>query len=564
MSIINRLLALLCIFGCLFGCQKDYIVENSTDFLISDISSLTFKQEGGTRTITVTAASSSNWGVDENSYESWIKVIKEGNKIVITADKYDGIEERSTQLTVSLPDGKKDFIINQFGSEPVLRVEEGNTDFYFKKEQESKVIKIITNTDDWRVETFELTPWLKWERNTKEHTLTLNLAEFRKEDSGSTTNRKATLFLSSGSKHLQLNVIQKGWAQFGIPVFKFDQTRQEIIAAEEQRGHTRSKEYELQFYPRGQEQDKRFMCFSTDGEQTAHAVYEFNSDNLQKFANQAYLKAHEGKTFDMDDFQAWMDYNKYKKGRKNSQNPTQCKYYLEEEERTCMYHVYNDANGKFNGYDYPGAYMKYVETGNYMKIDEEKKWLAVFPVRNAVRLHDPTYKLKEVIAYEKAQGMEPDYSHELTKKCDYPNVEYTSLVFNQATVNTTRGELLYVIYLFNYPDAKNDQGTPAVDLSLDPALSGTVGKRQDVYQGNDYAYRVKPAYPQFPEWGNEYRLKSQVTYVAGQKGYEFVRTDNNGYTTYVRGEEELVDVQPTTSWVQFTFYRSKELVKLIR
>ena len=119
-----------------------------------------------------------------------------------------------------------------------------------------------------------------------------------------------------------------------------------------------------------------------------------------------------------------------------------------------------------------------------------------------------------------------------------------------------------VHYVFNciealeqYPDLKGK-------ITPDPKLEGTVGQRQDVYEGLDYIYSVKPGNPYFPEYGSDFYLKPSLNYSAQKKGYVLGRADQgSGYTTYYRGMDELVDIRPKGEGeVIFQYYKNKSYV----
>ncbi|MCI7070505.1 MAG: BACON domain-containing protein [Bacteroides pyogenes] len=558
MNIRNKVFLVLITFSTFVGCKKDLIESNNTEYVVmSDVKSLDFKQEGETKIIDLMANSHEYWTIDAPS-ETWVKAVKKGNSIEVTTEPNLNSDDRKMRLTISVVGGKMSFVINQLGTSPFISIEgENSSDFYFKKDGVlSKTIRVKANSTNWSVEPLGQVDWLSWKKDEAGENLILNLKEFKREDIGATTNRKVELFLSNGSKHLKLNVIQNGWAQFGTVICKLNQTRQQIIEAEERRGHKRDLDYDLLFYPCKQAGDKIFMGFNTDGEQTKLAVYTFDYDDKNKSTNRFYLKAYENKTFNDNDLKAWMDLNKYVKGMPDPRFPLIIKYFKEDETKTSVYIVNNDSTAKLNGFDYKSANMEYLESSNYMTYDLSNNSIDVFPVRNSCRINDPSYQLKEVIAYEKSQGMIPDFNHELTKKSNDPDVEYASLVFKQESVNSSKGKLIYVIYLFNYRGAKSNPANVdnAHMLSDNPALNGTVAMRHDVYQGLDYIYKVRPMY----------HLNSTTRLLLENKGYSFLRDDGNGFATFIRGDEDFVDIYPSTSWFNITFYKNKEEMKKVK
>lgn len=583
----NLFIALFGLSTLFVSCQKDFLTDTPADFVVSSTETLNFAQGGETQNIVITSAGTSDWEIEPGSHEPWVTALKDGNKIQVTVAPHDGAEERSSRLTIRTSGGKKTFIINQFGTEPVLRLEENVTEFIFKKEAEKRVLHIVTNSDDWRVEALgEAVTWLKWEKTTRPHTLTLDVAAFLREEENATTNRRASIFVSNGSKHIKLEVLQRGWAQFGEPNFlrNFTElpllTREEIIAHERSLGHERQQWFEDLLYPQEQPgTDKRFIAFNTDGEQTPLILYAFayRDGQFATFENKVYFLAKKGETnaqgttFNKEDLAAWMEFNKYKAARPlvfqpwHGPHERYDRYYMEDDKLFHIYKVYNDAKAFAPGATYCTAVMEYSHMSNYISVGKPYGWaeeqLLSFPTRNLTHLHKA--KLAEIIAYEETQGMEPDYGHDLSIRGTYPGVEYSSLIFKQKVPDSSKkGNLIHVLYRFNSPDALDGEPGgyqyPSQILSLDPALAGTVGSRRDIYMGKDLAYRER-TYA-----GNSVlTLNSIFLDRARDKCFDFVRSDESGFASFVRGEDLLVDVSPVNNWLTMEYYRSKKLVDLI-
>lgn len=558
-----RLLSFLSLTMLLFACTQQASVEVPGDFVEGDAKSITFDQPGGTKSITITY-STAEWTIDNASHDKWVKAAKEGDKLMVTAEPNDASDERATLVTVKLAGGgMRSFTIRQYGSAPVLRLEGDKHDLYFEKEATTKVLNVETNGADWTVEKLESSDWLTWEKDVQNNTLTLHLTALNKEDEGGRTNRVSTLYLSNANKHVEVRVFQNGWVQFIDPIYEMPNTREKILAAELKRGHQRAFEYEDRFWPIGKREDKIFMVFSTSAEQTPHIIYRFDWDTMNVF-ERAFLKAREGETFNMEQLDHWMKYNKFKKARKDPQDDKHLKYYRETEDRTSLYHVWNRVEHSIpiNGYDAPGAYMEYKDESNYIHINDNGD-MDCFPVRNNARLHDPSFKWEQVIEYEKSHGMVPDFSHKETILSKDPALKYEQLAFVQEVPdNITKGKLKNVLYAFNFPTVSDAEGKPDPRRSRLPEHIGTVGIRLDVYNGYDYAYNKSGGY-----WGYNYYLKANAKSSLKNKGYDFVRSqDESGWNTYVRGDEDLMDIMPDDDDNSFRvmYYRSKELVNFVK
>lgn len=585
----NILTALLGFAVLVTSCRKDFAEEPSGEFFVSDTETLTFKQEGETKTLLITAASA-EWEIVKDSYESWITAVKDGNKIQVIAKEYNGAQERSSKLTIAMPQGKKTFTFTQFGTDPVLRIEGDLTEFVFKKDATKHVLNIITNSDDWRVESLgQAVPWLKWEKNTNPHTLTLDVSAFLRNEENATTNRHTSIFVSNGSKHIKLDVLQRGWAQFGEPKFPRNLTdlpiltREEIIAHEQSLGHERKIDFENLLYPEDKPgTPKQYLAFSTDGEQTPFMLYHFPyvsaSEPYKTFSNRVVFLAKRGETpavgttFVEEDLKAWMDFNKYRKARPLVFQPWQGpndryeRYYMEDDKVFHLYKVYNDAKAYAWGVPYCTAKMEYQQASNYISVGKPyagaTDQLLSFPTRDLTQLHKA--RLEDVIAYEETQGMIPDYSHALSVPGNYPGVKYSSLIFKQKVLDSSKkGNLIHVLYRFNSPNALDGEPGgyqyPSQILSRDPDLAGTVGSRRDIYMGKDLAYNERTI-----AGNSSFTLNRNFRERAIDKCFDFVRSDESGFASFVRGEDLLVDISPVGDWLTMEFYRSKTLVDLIK
>ena len=136
------------------------------------------------------------------------------------------------------------------------------------------------------------------------------------------------------------------------------------------------------------------------------------------------------------------------------------------------------------------------------------------------------------------------------------------MVCQKVPDSSKKGNPIHVLYRFNSPDALDGEPGgyqyPSQILSLDPDLAGTVGSRRDIYMGKDLAYREKNI-----AGYNTLTIHSTFLNQAHDKCFDFVRSDVNGFTTFVRGEDLLVDVSPVNDWLTMQFYRSKKLVDSI-
>lgn len=576
MKLKNTMLTLLCAGSALLvSCKKDFAREAKTELFVSDATHLNFAKEGSTQSITITAASQA-WSIDASSLPQWLRAERDGSKIRVTASPYDGVEPRSAELIIKLGEGQRSFLVRQLGSAATLALAEGSSELTFKKDAEERSIPLLVNSKDWTVRYLSPAPWLDWTKNEDGTQIILKVKDFLRTDENATSNRKATLFVSNGARHIRLDVLQRGWSQFGEPYFSWGATRELIEAEETKRGHERQVDFEKDnLYPKGQVANKRFMLFSTDGEQTEFAVYHFDDNDLTKFRNKVYLTARAKTTFDQSDIDSWAEFNKFiparpiKFERWRQPQEKYARYYKADDNTSYLYKIYNHEKAWIPGMPHTSAYMEYTEENNDLVLGTNSRTgqpqLEVLPVRNLVRLHDLSYKLEEVIAYEASKGMVPDYDNPLSIKSTYAGVPYATLLFKQKQKNTADGQLVNVLYRFNYPGATDydEENKPTVKASLlnhSPELAGTVGTRMDVYQGRDLVFQ------QFLTQNYDYgfRVTTAFRKLTDTKCFDFVRGDDTGFTTFVRGKAELLDITPLgADKFTMTFYRSEELVKIV-
>ncbi len=560
---------LLALFGAvvwtLTSCQKDLLMETATDYVASDTQSIVFKQEGETKIISLSGTSGA-WSIDQGTTPTWLQITKEDNNLKVTALKNDGAEERFSKITLKYSGGTKSFPISQFGSEPVLRLEEGaSPDFIFDKNgKKGTIVNVVTNSDAWTVQRVGEEVWFSYEQDQADHKLTFDLAEFERDAPNATTNRSEVLFLSNGNKHLKLSITQNGWAQFPMPTFIENGTRTQINDAEVKKGRKRDIEMEEnQVLIQGEKGDKVMMVFSSEGEQVKYILHKFEEVDHSRYGNKVILKADKKKEFVEKDLEFWMSSNKFLKGKPTQEELAEkiSSYYRVDEDKTCFFKVVNNKDKWFGAEFYRGAYMEYTETSNDLKLSADGN-MESFPVRDgAVHLHDVNFKLDEVIAYEAARGMVPDYAHELNELSGNPRYKYNTLIFKQAQEDTRLGKLVLVIYEFNRPGVTDVDGvTIRPEYSSEDRLLGTVAKRQDIYEGKDYAYKPYTS----PYTGEtSYSLNMRMKYQAGLKGYRLLRTQD-GYTTFVRGVEDFVDIDTYSTRTKFIFYKSKVLMDAIK
>lgn len=553
MRTINRILALVCSVFLLFACESDIDEGGRKAFLVGTPSSLVFDRTGEeTKSVTITS-NHPDWTYAYGDVR-WLEVIKDGNRLLITAKPNKGSDERTATIEISIKGHKvsKSLNVLQFGSDPVIKV--SLSEQVFDNKGDTRSVEVITNTGDWTISKVEdNTDWLTYEKLVGEkNAVILKVAALPKEDDNYKENRKATLILSNGASHAQLNVTQTGWVLFSDFFLNKKSTRIEIEKWELEKGHIRDIEYENRFWREKPEDDVNVRAFKTGALQSTRTVYRFDRETLS--LSKVILKAEQNETFDEDDMNRWMLSKKFKKG--DSKNPTEFKYYYDDGERTTFAQVYNEADGKFNAYDIQGAYMEFDYVSNSIEFNESKR-MTNFPVRNSSKLHDKNFQLQQVIEYEAKYGLKLNNEHPQTKKrSDDPNLyEVAAFTPVNKSPNSQSGDLELVIYWFNFPDLKDEQGNIPDDLSVEPELAGTVGKRGDAYYGHDYAYTVKD------HWylGKQFTIRPTVLYSARKIGFTVV-TANDMMAGFVRGEDELAIAEPTLTHTVFRFFKSKKLV----
>lgn len=547
----------------LCACQKDIVFDSGADIMLSETDNLILKQEGETQTIAF-PLTTGDWTVEPNSYAAWLTAQKIDGNLVVTALPNEQADERFTQISLNLGKEKKAISVTQFGKEPYISIANNNGTVIFNHDAHAgEILKVIANTDNWTVEQVDKdNTWLTYKVDTKSNTLTLSLKSVERGSQWEQTSRTEKLFLTNGNKHYMLNVIQNGYLQFQFPVWELDKPFdiERLTELESTRNNLRDKDFEKdELMPKGEDSPKAYYVFNSAGEQAPKTLYQM--DYYTKLVSAAYMKAPAGKTFKEESLAPWLSQNGFKKGNKQ-QNDTETEYYCEKPDRTLLVHVFNDAKSRATYGVYTSANIKYVESSNKLRLKEDyygENIISCFPVDN-IRLNDKSFTLQQVIEFEKSRGMVPDYENKLNKAVNDPHCKYAYLVFKQEQDHSEPGALLNVIYSFNWVGATVedlDQG-----VSNDPNLSGTVGRRQDVIAETSILYRAEEM-----GWSGsgyyKYRLRAQGRSSLEDKGYRFVRDDDSGFATFVRGEEDLIDVYPQTRWVVIAYYKSKKFVDQI-
>ena len=100
-----NILAFLILFVMASACQKDFMAQDVTDMVITGGETVVLEQKGETKTVEF-ATLSGEWTIDENSYDKWLTVEKQNNKLVLTALANEQADERVTQVIVNDKGGK--------------------------------------------------------------------------------------------------------------------------------------------------------------------------------------------------------------------------------------------------------------------------------------------------------------------------------------------------------------------------------------------------------------------------------------------------------------------------
>ncbi len=534
------LLATTLLLSSLFlsSCKKDFVEDEDKIILRCEQSLLTFDANDETKEIEIISTDGSEWKVLEETCPKWLKTKKKGNFLGVTLDLYIGTM-RKGEFVVASGETKKTFYVQQYGVQAMLDLDGTTRHFYFKREATTKTIKLNTNSKEWTVKLLDETPWLSYKKDTQNNELILNIADFKKTDPDYRTSRKATIYISNANQHLKLQLTQSGWLQFGDPMFyPKGTTRKEILENEAKLRHERDLEFDKLWWPKGEAGDKQFMAVTNDGEQVGLTVYDFPNDE-QIHGGVVYLLP-QGERFDETLFKESMLY----KGFKATDNPPAnfngtptATYYKEGSDYTYIYTLYNGSDAMIHSWK-KGPFISCTLASNNLELENGE--MTNFPVRNSSSMDDPKYKLEQIIAYEKSQGMIVDKDSKFTVLNDeYPSVKYKTLAFKPEQDTMEDGKLMLVVYSFNYPGVKEDGDNRF--LSGDLELAGTFGRRFDVYHGRGYSLDK--------DGGGFDVLTPNAKRLARAKGYNLLREDF-GWTTLWRGvdradatkDKEFIDV----------------------
>lgn len=572
MRVIYRLAFLLLIGGLGTACTKDYVTGFAPEtFVVSSVNELNFPQEGSTQQITF-SAQEGQWSIDSRSYDSsWLSVEREGSVLKVTAQANPNGAERRTELVVFLAGGGQKVIpIFQYGTEVSLRILEDKTTLAFTKDGGSDALTIETNGTEWAISTLgDEEPWYSYSIDKETGKLTFTTLAMAEDDKDAKRSRRKTFYLSSGNKHIEISVMQRGYAQFqkAIPFDFHTLMTEEYILAKEQELHGGVHFATLEGL-QTENVKKRTILMQPTGAQVGYLAYVLN-DQLTTL-KEVYIKARPKETFDMETLTDWMRDEGYKKRddvKERYMYDAQA-FYKEEADRTSYYRVVNLPNASFAPFIYQplpsgngsettaqGAYMRYTESPNELRIDNGK--MTSFPTYTNM-INNVAFKYDEVVKFEAQRGMVPALeqilpdgtTNDITQRLDLPGVPFAHLLFKQQVPNDDSGQLKYVIYSFNYAEADE-----SLILSREPRLLGTVGKRVEYYMNNELAYRTS-------SWmGTSYIF--QLNHLLEEKAYAKLREDlASGYITYTRGEEDLINISPGQTRFRVEYMKSKWLIDL--
>lgn len=548
------LLPLLSLMLMVSGCQSKDTAEVLDSFINGDDRPILFDKSGGTAKISI-IASSSDWEI-RKGYPEWVKPFKEGRSLHISTLPNEEGAERLATLTVGLGSATKSFTIRQYGQTPQLRVEE--VEHVFKKDGGEVTIDIFVNGSLWTVSKVHDAPWLTYEVDVPSKKLTIKVSELHEDEEGGKDSRRASLVISNGDKHIRVNVTQLGWQQFTEGMANMiGKTRQEIIDIETALGHERDLESEkMFFYPQGEEGDKAGVVFKTPAQQTTRTVYyfDYNTDLCYDY----YYKAEKDQIFDIDMLEEWVKSQGFKKGEVDTKDPNELYYYKDNGDESAYYEVINKKDApRPTGFMPLSAYIRYDAFSNQIAINPVRRQILNFPIRNSARFYDVKYGLKELIEYEKQFGMKLDYNHDNTVKCKLPGYQdlYESVAFVPEVPSKEVGARQLSVYYFNIPGVLDESGKPASDISHDPALAGSVGRRTDIYAGASLAYRVRGLYTLNPAFQKAHR-RAGFLQAVGDASY--------GIYYFIRGVEDVAYTQVLGDNFSLTYFRSKSLVDLYR
>ena len=563
-----KIWALLIVASLASACQKDLTLGGTEDVVQGEAQTLTLKQEGETKTVSF-ATLGDEWQVEKGAYDAWLTAKKVGQALELTATANEEADERQAEVVLATPSGKQTVMVTQFGTAPFIAVDGSNGTAIFNHEAHTAVeLNVISNSDNWRVEQVdkENNKWLTFDVDQKQRKLRLTLTAIDRNSPWAQSSRTEKLFLSNGNKHFLLSVTQNGYVQFQLPVWdlgNFNLAR--VTELEGERNNSRDKAFEIDsLLPFKEDVDKVYYVFRSPGEQSPRIFYYPNYYSKQIVS--AWLKAPKGKAFQKESYDPWLKQQNFKDGNKQP-NDTETQYYCEEEDRTQLVHVYNDPNNfKMIGGLYRSPCMKYVVSSNELKVGSNGK-ATCFPVFNSDRMHNKSFKLQEVIAFEKKRGMKPDFenqfnSEKITTTTEDPSCKYSRLLFVPENASYDAGSLANVIYFFNWRGVTPED----IDAGLvaDAELSGTVGSCQVFYMGGEVLYnREVEGTPGVYEWYT-YTLPTSTRNAMEDKGYTYFRGDNSGFVTYFRGEADLIDMRPQQTRTVITYYKSKHYVDLIK
>ncbi|WP_081966385.1 BACON domain-containing protein [Porphyromonas sp. COT-108 OH1349] len=193
---------------------------------LSHYSTLDFSVEGGSKTIVITT-NQKEWGAFSNA--EWVKTNQTSRELTINIEPNTTVQKREAEVSVVAGGLLRKIPIAQAGVPTEISVSQDRIDL-LQRESTTR-ITVITNNKEWKSETNA--SWIQLSHVPGDNTLVVKV-----EENNDPSERNAKIFLKSGDKVREIEVLQKGLIHYILPILIPEATMAEVEELEERRGNS--------------------------------------------------------------------------------------------------------------------------------------------------------------------------------------------------------------------------------------------------------------------------------------------------------------------------------------
>lgn len=218
------------------ACAPQDIVDDETALEVTE-TSVSFGNTEETKSIVVTS-SVSNWiatsPAEGKGAGQWLTLTQEGNVLSIKVAENTLSVERVGYIVISAAGANVKVEVKQAAADVELSVDP--VDLTFKRDGGERIIDIYSNGEGWEVRKSEEVDWLDIKTYPSKGQAQISVKPNTTPEQGSTIvgARKTVLIASSGTKHVEITVVQKGEEVFLMPYLSETQSMGDLHKYEQE------------------------------------------------------------------------------------------------------------------------------------------------------------------------------------------------------------------------------------------------------------------------------------------------------------------------------------------